>query len=78
MFLLARIKLYAIGAVAFVTMLLGIWLSGRRAGAAAVRAAANEARLDNLVGAKRVEEEIDALDDSSVRDRASRWVRKAK
>ena len=78
MFLLARIKLYAFGAVAFVTMLLGIWLSGRRAGAAAVRAAVNEARLDNLVGAKKVEEEIDALDDSSVRDRASKWVRKAK
>ena len=78
MFLLARIKLYAVGAFAFVAMLLGIWLSGRRAGVAAVRAAANEARLDNLVGAKKIEEEIDALDDSSVRDRASKWVRKAK
>ena len=78
MFLLARIKLYAVGAAAFVAMLFGIWLSGRRAGVAAVRAAANEARLDNLVGAKRVEEEIDALDDSSVRDHASKWVRKAK
>ena len=78
MFLLGRIKLYAIGAFAFVATLLGIWLSGRRAGVAAVKAAANEARLDNLVGAKKIEEEIDALDDSSVRDRASRWVRKAK
>jgi hypothetical protein len=76
MFLLARIKLYAIGAVAFVTMLLGIWLNGRRAGAAAAKAAANEARWDDLAKAKKVEGEINALGDDALRERASRWVRR--
>jgi hypothetical protein len=73
-----RLKLYAIGVASGLLALLAIYWSGRRAGVAAVRAAANEARLDNLVGAKKIEEEIDALDDSSVRSRASKWVRKAK
>ena len=76
MFLLGRIKLYAIGAFAFVATLLGIWLSGRRAGAAAAKAAANEARFDDLGKARKVEEEINALGDDALRERASRWVRR--
>jgi hypothetical protein len=76
MFLLGRIKLYASAAVAFVTMLLGIWLSGRRAGADAARAAANEARWDDLATAKRIEVETNALSEDALRERASRWVRR--
>ena len=72
----ARLKLYAIGVVAFVLALLGIYWSGRRDGAAAVKADANEARLDAVKAAKEVEDEIKSLDDPAFIDRAGQWVRK--
>ena len=72
----ARLKLYAIGAVAFVLALLGIYWSGRRDGAAAVKADVNEARLDAVKAAKEVEDEIKSLDDPAFIDRAGQWVRK--
>ena len=76
MFLLGRLKLYAIGVVAFVLALLGIYWSGRRDGAAAVKADVNEARLDAVKAAKEVEDEIKSLDDPAFIDRAGQWVRK--
>ena len=72
----ARLKLYAIGVVAFVLALLGIYWSGRRDGAAAVKADANEARLDAVKTAKEVEDEVRSLDDPAFIDRAGQWVRK--
>ena len=76
MFLLGRLKLYAIGAVAFVLALLGIYWSGRRDGAAAVKADINENRLDTMRQAKEIEDEIKSLDDPAFIDRAGQWVRK--
>ena len=76
MFLLGRLKLYAIGVVAFVLALLGIYWSGRRDGAAAVKADINENRLDTLRQAKEIEDEIKSLDDPAFIDRAGQWVRK--
>jgi hypothetical protein len=72
----AKIKLYAIGVVAFVLALLGIYSSGRRDGADAARADANEGRLDAMQTAKDVEDEIKSLDDPAFIDRARQWVRK--
>ena len=72
----ARLKLYAIGAVAFVLALLGIYWSGRRDGAAAVKADINENRLDTMRQAKEIEDEIKSLDDPAFIDRAGQWVRK--
>lgn len=71
-----KLKLYAIGAAAFVLGLFGIYLSGRRAGADAVKAALNEARFDDLEKAKHVQDQINALGDDALRQRASRWVRR--
>ena len=76
MFLLGRLKLYAIGVVVFVLALLGIYWSGRRDGAAAVKADITEDRLDAMKTAKDVEDEIKSLDDPAFVDRASQWVRK--
>ena len=76
MFLFGRIKLYIAAGAAFALGLLGIYLSGRRAGADAARAAANEARFDDLATAKRIEVETNALNDDALRERASRWVRR--
>ena len=72
----ARLKLYAIGVVAFVLALLGIYWSGRRDGAAAVKADINKNRLDTLRQAKEIEDEIKSLDDPAFVDRAGQWVRK--
>ena len=72
----ARLKLYAIGVVAFVLALLGIYWSGRRDGAAAVKADINENRLDTLRQAKEIEDEIKSMDDPAFIDRAGQWVRK--
>ena len=76
MFMLGRLKLYAIGVAAFVLALLGIYWSGRRDGAAAVKADINENRLDTLRQAKEIEDEIKSLDDPAFVDRAGQWVRK--
>jgi len=76
MFLLGRLKLYAIAGAAFVAALLGIYWSGRRDGAAAVKADITEDRLDAMQTAKDVEDEIKSLDDPAFVDRAGQWVRK--
>lgn len=74
MFLFGRIKLYAIGVASGLAALLVFYWQARRDGAAAAKAAANEARWDDLVKAKKTEEEINALGDDALRERASRWV----
>lgn len=76
MFLLGRLKLYAMAGVAFALALLGIYWSGRRDGAAAVKADITENRLDAMQTAKDVEDEIKSLDDPAFVDRAGQWVRK--
>ena len=76
MLLLGRLKLYAIAGAAFVLALLGIYWSGRRDGAAAVKADINENRLDTVRQAKEIEDEIKSLDDPAFIDRAGQWVRK--
>ena len=76
MFLLGRIKLYAIGVASALAALLAIYWQARRDGAAAAKAAANEARWDDLAKAKKVDGEINALSDDALRERASRWVRR--
>ena len=71
-----RLKLYAAGLAAFILALLGIYWSGRRDGAAAVKADINENRLDTVRQAKEIEDEIKSLDDPAFIDRAGQWVRK--
>jgi hypothetical protein len=76
MFLLGRLKLYAMAGVAFALALLGIYWSGRREGAAAVKADHMGDRLDAVKQAKDVEDEISALTDDAVIRAGSEWVRK--
>lgn len=71
-----RWKLYVAGLAAFMLGLLGIYFSGRRDGAAAVKADINENRLDTVRQAKEIEDEIKSLDDPAFIDRAGQWVRK--
>jgi len=74
MFMLCRIRLYAIGS-GFLALLAIFW-QARRAGAAAAKAAANEAKWDDLAKAKKTEDEVNALDDDALRGRSAKWVRR--
>jgi hypothetical protein len=70
-----RLKLYAIAGAAFALGLLGIYWRGRSDGASSARANQTEQRLDLLLEAKEVEDEIEVLDDVGLGERAGKWVR---
>jgi len=76
MFMFGRIRLYAIGVASGFLALLAIYWQARRAGAAAAKAAANEAKWDDLAKAKKTEDEVNALDDDALRGRSAKWVRR--
>lgn len=68
-----RLKLYAIGVVAFVAAIFGIYLKGKGAGRQEVEAEHTRRRVDAMKKAKDVRDEI--MDDPYLVDRAGRWVR---
>jgi hypothetical protein len=75
MFLLARFKMYLwlIGAalVAVVT----VYFRGKADGRHDLEYEIKDKRLDNLMKAKEIEDEVEALDDTGLAERASKWVR---
>lgn len=76
MFMLARLKLYAYAAVAVLGAIIMVYLKGMATGAQKVRIKATERRIDDMLTAKEVEDEVEALDDDMLLDRANKWVRK--
>jgi len=76
MFMLARLKLYAYAAVAVLGAMLMVYLKGAASGAQKVRAKATKKRIDNMLTAKDVENEVKSLDDDALLNRANKWVRK--
>ena len=76
MFLLARLKMYVwiIGAalVAVVT----VYFRGKADGRHDLEGEIKDKRIDDMLTAKEVEDEIEALDDDMLLDRANKWVRK--
>lgn len=71
--MLGRLQLYAIGVVAFVAGLMGIYFKGKSAGRDEVEDEHNEQRLKAMRKAKDVRDEI--MDDPYFVDRAQRWMR---
>lgn len=72
-----RLKFYAFLAVAFVLGLLR-WRSGAVDHAVTTLSVERErARLDAALKAKQAKEEVDALDDMGLANRASRWLRES-
>ena len=75
MFLLSRIKMYLllIGAtlLAFVT----VYFRGKSDGRTVLEHEIKDKRLEDMMTAKEVEDEVEILDDAGLADRASRWVR---
>ena len=76
MFLLARLKMYVwiIGAalVAVVT----VYFRGKADGRHDLEGEIKDKRIDDMLTAKEVEDEVEALDDDMLLDRANKWVRK--
>jgi len=77
MFLLARLKMYLwiIGAalVAVVT----VYFRGKADGRHDLEGEIKDKRIDDMLTAKEVEDEVEALDDDMLLDRANKWVRKS-
>jgi len=77
MFLLARLKMYMwiIGAalVAVVT----VYFRGKADGRHDLEGEIKDKRIDDMLTAKEVEDEVEALDDDMLLDRANKWVRKS-
>ena len=77
MFLLARLKMYVwiIGAalVAVVT----VYFRGKADGRHDLEGEIKDKRIDDMLTAKEVEDEVEALDDDMLLDRANKWVRKS-
>lgn len=72
-----NIKLYIAGVAAalFGLLQLAFYLLGRRDGADAVEHEIMEDRLEAVQEARRVEHEVDDLDDTELSERARSWVR---
>ena len=70
-----KIKLYLAGIIAALLGLLVIYFRGRSDGADAVEHEMMEDRLEAVQKARRVEHEVDDLDDTELSERARSWVR---
>lgn len=72
----SRIQLYLLIGAAFLLGAVGIYASGVQRGIDRTQRKIDEKRLDNFRTAMEVENEVEALDDTSLADRANEWVRK--
>lgn len=74
--MLSRLQLYGLLALGFMLGLIGIYSAGVMRGQDKVKRKLDQKRIDNLTTQKEIEDELDALDDTSLSDRATEWVRK--
>ncbi len=75
MFLLARIKMYLWLAGAALVAVVTVYFRGKADGRNDLEYEIKDKRIDDLLTAKEVENEIEILDDEELATRASRWVR---
>jgi len=74
--MLPRLQLYALIGGAFVLGLLGIYSAGIARGQDKIKRKIDEKRLSNFKTAKEVQDEVSQMDDTSLSDRANKWLRK--
>jgi cell division protein FtsN len=72
----ARIQYYLILAGVLIAGIFGVYWAGGQSKKQEIEAKHNKKRIKNMKIAKEVEDEVKALDDSNLRDRASKWVRR--
>ena len=73
---MARIQLYALICAAFVLGIIGVYSSGIARGQDKIKRKLDKKLIENMRTAKEVDDEISELNDTSLSDRANRWVRK--
>jgi hypothetical protein len=75
MFFLARIKMYLWFIGAALLAVVTVYFRGKADGRNDLEDEIKDDRIDNLLTAKEVEDEVEALDDNGLRSRATKWVR---
>ena len=78
MFGMQKLQLYALIGAAFVLGLIGIYSTGVARGQDKIRRKIDEQRLSNIKMQKVIDDEIKAMDDTELSERATSWVRKDK
>jgi len=76
MFLLARLKMYMWIIGAALLAVVTVYFRGKADGRHDLEGEIKDKRIDDMLTAKEVEDEIEALDDDMLLDRANKWVRK--
>ena len=76
MFLLGKLKMYAALIGAALVAIVTVYYRGRADGQAELEYEIKDDRLEKILKAKDVQDDVQALDDDGLAGRASRWVRK--
>ena len=71
-----KLQLYALVGAAFVLGLIGIYSTGVARGQDKIKRKIDEKRLSNMKIQKVIDDEIKAMDDTELSERANTWVRK--
>jgi len=77
MFLLARLKMYMWIVGAALLAVVTVYFRGKADGRHDLEGEIKDKRIDDMLTAKEVEDEVEALDDDMLLDRANKWVRKS-
>lgn len=72
----SRIQYYLILAGVLIAGIFGVYWSGGQNKKREIEAKQDKKRIKNMKVAKEIQDEIKALDDGNLRDRASKWVRR--
>ena len=75
MFLMGKLKMYAALIGAALVAVVTVYYRGRADGRDELEYEIQDDRLDKILKAKDVQDDVQALDDDGLADRASRWVR---
>ena len=75
MFIMARIKAYLLMVGAALVAVVGIYFRGKSDGRDELEYEHTDNRINDLLEAKRIEEDVKAFSDDDVTQRAYRWVR---
>jgi hypothetical protein len=73
--MIGRLKVYAALIGLFITTLAATWFGGRMTGAANVKAKQAEGRLRAVKEATDIKNEVEALDQETLKARAKTWIR---
>jgi beta-lactamase regulating signal transducer with metallopeptidase domain len=75
MFILARLKMYLWIVGAALVAVVTVYFRGKADGRHDLEYEIKDKRLEDIMQAKEIEDEVEALDDTGLAERASKWVR---